>query len=120
MGHPQQQPNRPKEGFVPNPKLKLLDQCREVMRYRHLSRRSEETYLQWIRRFILFHRKSAAVTDAPLQWMIYTYVLLPGGLGVRNLWMRCRRIGDGAEAGCLPHGFENKILWSFALFASLR
>ena len=56
MGYPHQCPNRPAERFLPNPKLKFLDQCREVMRFKHLSRRTEETYLQWIRRFILFHR----------------------------------------------------------------
>jgi integron integrase len=52
---------RPREGFIPNPKLKFFDQCREVMRFKQLSRRTEETYLQWIRRFILFHRRSAGV-----------------------------------------------------------
>jgi integron integrase len=57
MSYPHPHPNRPKEGFLPNPKLKFVDQCREVMRFKHLSRRTEETYLQWIRRFILFHRR---------------------------------------------------------------
>ena len=52
--------HRPKEGFLPNPKLKLLDQCRELMRFKQLSRRTEETYLQWIRRFILFHRQKVS------------------------------------------------------------
>jgi integron integrase len=47
---------RPLARFVPNPKLKFLDQCREVMRFKQLSHRTEETYVQWIRRFILFHR----------------------------------------------------------------
>jgi integron integrase len=46
--------------FVPNPKLKFMEQCREVMRFKRLARRTEETYLQWIRRFILFHRKRMA------------------------------------------------------------
>jgi hypothetical protein len=59
MGYPHQNLNHPKEGFLPNPKLKFLDQCREVMRFKQLSRRTEETYLQWIRRFILFHRRAA-------------------------------------------------------------
>jgi hypothetical protein len=27
-----------------------------VMRFKQLAARTEETYLQWIRRFILFHR----------------------------------------------------------------
>ncbi len=52
-------PRRPPEHFLPNPKLKFLDQCREVMRFKQLSHRTEETYVQWIRRFILFHRKKA-------------------------------------------------------------
>ena len=47
----------PLEKFVPNPKLKLFDQCREVFRFYHYSLRTEETYLQWIKRFILFHQK---------------------------------------------------------------
>lgn len=41
---------------VPNPKLKLLDQVREVLRLRHYSIRTEQTYCDWIRRYIRFHR----------------------------------------------------------------
>lgn len=36
---------------------KLLDQVREVIQVRHYSYRTEETYVQWIRRYILFHNK---------------------------------------------------------------
>jgi integron integrase len=39
------------------PETKLLDQARAVARLKHLSFRTEETYLGWIRRFILFHHK---------------------------------------------------------------
>jgi integron integrase len=49
-----------------NPKLKFMEQCREVMRFKQLARRSEETYLQWIKRFILFHRKKIAPHPGPL------------------------------------------------------
>ena len=45
------------EKFIPNPKLKLLDQCREVLRFYHYSIRTEEAYTSWIIRFILFHQK---------------------------------------------------------------
>ena len=38
-------------------KSKLLDQVRSVARLRHLSLRTEQAYSDWIRRFILFHRK---------------------------------------------------------------
>jgi len=34
--------------------LRLLDQVRDAIRRRHYSRRTEETYVQWIRRFIFF------------------------------------------------------------------
>ena len=36
---------------------KLLDQTREAIRARHYSRRTEETYINWIKRFIFFHNK---------------------------------------------------------------
>ena len=45
------------ERFIPNPKLKFMEQCREVMRFRHLALRSEQAYLAWIKRFIFFHDK---------------------------------------------------------------
>jgi integron integrase len=38
-------------------KPKLLDQVREVMRARRYSRRTEDCYVEWSRRYILFHRK---------------------------------------------------------------
>jgi Phage integrase, N-terminal SAM-like domain len=39
------------------PKTKLLDQMREVLRLKHMSFRTEEAYISWVRRFILFHDK---------------------------------------------------------------
>jgi integron integrase len=48
--------NRP--ALIPNPKAKLFDQIREVMRFHHYSYRTEKTYLQWIRRFLAYYRKS--------------------------------------------------------------
>jgi integron integrase len=38
-------------------KPKLLDQVRDVIRRKHFSIRTEQTYVDWIRRFILFHNK---------------------------------------------------------------
>jgi len=43
--------------LVPNPKLRLLDQCREVARFLHFSIRTEEAYCNWIRRFIVWSGK---------------------------------------------------------------
>jgi len=39
------------------PPKKLLDQVREAIRIKHYSYRTEESYVYWIRRFILFHDK---------------------------------------------------------------
>ena len=53
----QRRPFRRQEAFRPNPKARLLDQCREVLRFHHLSLRTEESYIQWIRRYVVFHGK---------------------------------------------------------------
>jgi integron integrase len=45
------------EKFLPNPKAKLLDQVREVIRFKHYSIRTEQAYIHWIKRFIFFHQK---------------------------------------------------------------
>ena len=56
--HPtRERQHQPLERLVPNPKLRFMEQCREVMRFHRLALRTEETYLQWIKRFILFHDK---------------------------------------------------------------
>jgi integron integrase len=36
---------------------KLLDQMREALRIKHYSYRTEKAYLDWVRRYILFHHK---------------------------------------------------------------
>ena len=46
-------PTRP----VPSSNPELLDQVRDVIRRKHYSIRTEQTYTDWIRRFILFHGK---------------------------------------------------------------
>src|SRR6266581_9395447 len=38
-------------------KRKLLDQVSDIARFRHLSLRTEETYRNWIKRYIFFHGK---------------------------------------------------------------
>jgi integrase-like protein len=36
---------------------KLLDRVRQMIRAKHYSRRTESAYVEWIRRYILFHRE---------------------------------------------------------------
>ena len=39
------------------PERKLLELVSDVARFRHLSLRTEQAYLTWIKRYILFHHK---------------------------------------------------------------
>jgi len=41
---------------MPEPK-KLLDQVRDVLRIKHYSYRTEQTYVDWIKHYIIFHKK---------------------------------------------------------------
>jgi site-specific recombinase XerD len=41
----------------PPPSRRRLDQVRDAIRVRHYSYRTEQAYVGWIRRFILFHGK---------------------------------------------------------------
>ena len=47
---------------MPNPPRRLLDQVRHALRLKHYSLRTEQAYLSWIRRFILFHDKQHPLT----------------------------------------------------------
>jgi len=44
-------------GPADSPKPRLLDRVRAALRARHYSRRTEEAYVAWIRRYIFFHAK---------------------------------------------------------------
>ena len=55
-GWMRQEGRRGIEGIIPNPKLKLLDQVREVLRLKHYSIRTETCYCDWIRRYVRFHK----------------------------------------------------------------
>src|SRR5664280_511318 len=100
MGNTALFPRRQLGRFLPNPKLKFLDQCREVMRFKQLARRSEETYVQWIRRFILFHRRRATITDAPLQKWVWRHPREMGEAEVRSFLTDLavtRRVGAATQ-----------------------
>ena len=45
-----------RDWVIPNPKLKLMDQVREVLRVKHYAIRTEQAYCEWIRRYVKFHR----------------------------------------------------------------
>jgi len=45
-------------------KPKLLDQVRDVIRRKHYSIRTEQAYVDWIKRFIIYHNKRHPVEMA--------------------------------------------------------
>ena len=42
-------------GLIHSGKPKLLDQVRNVIRCKHYSIRTEQSYTDWIKRYIIFH-----------------------------------------------------------------
>ena len=65
-------------GLPPQPP-KLLDRVRTAIRLRHFSPRTEEAYVGWVRRYILFHRKRHPSEMAEAEGGEV------GGLGLRDL-----------------------------------
>ena len=56
-----------KKKFKPNQDLKLMDQVQEVLRYYHYAYRTEQTYCDWIKRFLKFfdYKKHPREMNAP-------------------------------------------------------
>lgn len=48
-------PRKPASASPSADKPKLLDQMREALRSRHYSRRTEQTYCHWVKRYVHFH-----------------------------------------------------------------
>ena len=44
-----------KKKFKPNKEHKLMEQVRETLRYYHYAYRTEQTYCEWIKRYLKFH-----------------------------------------------------------------
>jgi hypothetical protein len=57
---------QPSEKPESKPRRMLSDVVHEKLRAGHYSRRTEEAYLGWIRRFIKFHR----VRHPEVRWMV--------------------------------------------------
>src|ERR1022692_2697611 len=78
--------------ITPNPKLKLLDQVREMMRLKHYSIRTKTAYCDWIRR-----------TSDPRS------EVLRGGPGEVPVWMAGR---SGVRSEERRVGKEGRSRWS--------
>jgi integron integrase len=64
-------------GPPPQPR-KLLDHVRDVLRVNHYSVRTEEAYVGWIRRFILYHNKKHPLEMGALEVELYLTHLAVG------------------------------------------
>jgi integron integrase len=62
------------ETVIPNPKLKLLDQLREVARLKHYSIRTERSYADWVRRYVQFHRMKSREELLPAEPKIEAFL----------------------------------------------
>ena len=66
------------EKTTSSPPPKLLDQVVAKIRFKHYSRRTEQSYAHWIKRFILFHGKRHPKEMGALE------------IGVVQNWRFCR------------------------------
>ncbi len=94
--------SRPLERLTPNPKLKFMEQCREVMRFHRLALRTEEAYLQWIKRFLVFHRDRprACPTDQALTRPAATF---SHPMGEGHGWRHPKEMGEKEVEAFLTH-----------------
>ena len=61
------------------PKRRLLDRVRDAIRARHYSRRTEKTYVAWIKRYIFFHgKRHPAEMGAPEVTRFLTWLATEG------------------------------------------
>jgi len=64
----------------------LLDQVRAVARLKHYSLRTEESYVQAIKRFILFHHKRHPATMGTVEIQAYlTHLAVEGNVAASTL-----------------------------------
>lgn len=89
---------RPLGKLQPNPQRPLREQVREVMRFFHYSQRTEETYWQWIVRYLRFHRRPVAssprASPSPQP---------SPPRGEKNSWRHPRELGAAEVAAYLAH-----------------
>ena len=56
---------------TPTQPKKLLDQVRDKIRFKHYSLSTENTYLSWIKQFILYHGKRLPVDMAAAEAVVF-------------------------------------------------
>jgi hypothetical protein len=80
----------PPSEFATRPR-RLLDQVRDAIRVRHYSYRTEQAYVGWIRRFVLFHGKRHPAEMGAEEWRLSSAVppSTASCLTRTSPWRRC-------------------------------
>src|SRR5674476_551072 len=90
----------PRENVMSSPRL--LDQVRDRLRVKHYSMRTEDTYLQWIRRFIFFHgKKHPREMGGPQVEAFLSRLATAGGIAPARQGCRFRAPRDHGARGVL-------------------
>ena len=77
-------PSPPKPAQAPS-SPKLLDRVRETLRRKHYSYRTEQAYVHWIKRFILFHDKRHPKEMGAPEITAFLPHLLEAGCDIRTV-----------------------------------
>ncbi|HTP65708.1 MAG TPA: phage integrase N-terminal SAM-like domain-containing protein [Geobacteraceae bacterium] len=83
-------------------KPRLLDQVRSAIRIRHYSYRTEQSYVHWIVRYILFHKKRHPKDMGAAEvgsFLSHLHVLNKGEKGVRSPLGRLQKFGERGFSG---------------------
>jgi hypothetical protein len=99
---------------APQPR-KLLDHVRDVLRVNHYSVRTEEAYVGWIRRFILYHNKKHPREMGALEVELYLTHLAVGEKVSTNTQKQALN-----ALVFLYHRVLQKPLGQFAIFRDRR
>ena len=92
------------------PLKKLLEQVKDQIQLKHYSYRTEDTYIQWIRRYMLFHNKrhpremGVPEIEAFLSQAKGPSVAPPKGAGTATATQTSARLRATGEGRNSPHG----------------
>ena len=82
-------------------KPKLLEQMRGKLRLKHYSIRTEHSYLDWVKRFILFHEKRHPVEMGEVEVEAFlTHLAVDGKVSASTQNQAYAHAGKGLPTGC--------------------